>query len=373
MTWFVITLEVLLSCVWWRTDGTVSRVSCTHMETVLRDLEAVVQLLAAARTHFVSCWDATAVRRALQWARYCERLHARFHSDLEVRHALEQLLQEVGRCLGGQVLTLPELAQCEGLLIQSLLRNPAVPHEVTKELLGMGTGTCCAGQMACQHSALPYLEELIQYKAAAQLLSHPLQSILGPAAPMDPETQIQGKMVRQRLDSLLQESDPEWRSQDFLDSILRDCGEDRCFSLMLAAAALSAPPGSDGGRKDVVGIIVDWLLGNRSQLLRFCRDIPSALLVDLAERSSSFREAYCSVLEDWGHSLRYNVLEALWVPDSDCAVSFDTLVDRWQSLLRSPSLREGSERLLLEMKLADGDFDVTGLSVWSDVLAWLRK
>ncbi|XP_029107779.1 Fanconi anemia group F protein [Scleropages formosus] len=330
------------------------------MEAVSGDLKAVVHLMAVAQSDCVSCWEPRAARRALKWARHCERLHAQFHSDPGVRRVLEEQLVKAGEGLGGWTLTFPELARCEGLLIRSLLRNPALPPSVTKELLG-------AGGCAHVHSALPYLEDVIKYRAATELLSHLLES----AMPMDPWIQTQGQMVRGRLDSILLQGDSERLSRDLLDSIMQDSAGDPRFPLVLAAAALSPGGGGSSGGRDATGAILDWLLGNRSQLLSFCRNVPSALLVDVAQRSSVFREAYYCILEDWGRSLRYDLHEAHWLPKSNSAVPFDALVGHFRALLDSPSLRERTENVLREMKAADGDFDVAGLSVWSDVFGGL--
>ncbi|XP_048829152.1 Fanconi anemia group F protein [Brienomyrus brachyistius] len=332
------------------------------MEKICRDLEGTVQLLAVSQSRFASQWDAAALHRAFRWARYCQELHARFHADTEARRTLESVLGLASARLGGvfgqcRDLEFADLARCEFLLCSNLMQNPAV-HQSAIRLLLDSNGP-----------AFPYLEELIGYKAATRLLSHAWESDQGFH---DPAIATQGRILRGRLDDLMLHHDSVRRSVDLLDSILQECeGERRQVAYILAAALLSSKGKGDDGRAQEV--IADWLQRNRDLLQTFCRVLPVSSITQAARVSTTFREAYRDVLKSWAHTLRYDINEGQWVQTSEQAVSFGDLVDRFRSLLcASPSLRKETEKVLMEMKAADGDFEVRGLSVSSDVLTELK-
>lgn len=329
------------------------------------ELEGTVQLLAVSRSRFVSQWDAAALHRAFRWARYCQELHARFHTDTEGRRTLEGALRLANARLGGvfnqyRDLEFADLARCEFLLCSNLMQNPAVHHSAIRLLLD-GTGP-----------AFPYLEELIGYKAATGLLSHAWESEEDQGF-HDPAVATQGRILRGCLDDFMLHHDSERRSVDLLDSILQECkGERRQVAYILAAALLSGKSKDDDGRAQEV--IADWLQRDRDLLQTFCRVLPVSSITQVAKVSMKFREAYRDVLKSWAHDLKYDINEGQWVQTSEQAVSFGDLVDHFRYLLcASPSLKKEIDKLLMEMKAADGDFEVRGLSVSSDVLTELKN
>ncbi|CAB1331837.1 unnamed protein product [Coregonus sp. 'balchen'] len=140
-----------------------------------------------------------------------------------------------------------------------------------------------------------------------------------------------------------------------------------------ASATTAASTMASGGVS--LDFILDWLQQHHSLLQHMCSTLPIGLLMDLYRQSVRFRVTYCDMLKQWGSQLEYDMGEGEWVQVfTTNGVSFKTLSDHYRSLLGAcPSMKEDIERELTELKVADGDFDVRGLSVWGDLLSELNK
>lgn len=334
------------------------------MDEVLKNLASTVELLAvSARSDVVKQWDSVTLSRAFGWARYCEHLFLRFHSNTAIRGVLEKQLRVTNQNLeavfsGHQHLSFPDLASCRHLLLVGLLSNPGLPVSTMKVLFD------------CRKKQTDVLDQdvsglcgrLIQCKSACQVLS-PLTDL----SPFGADAEVQATMLLQRLDALLGPDSRSCQAERFLDSVLRECeGAPRHFGLVIAAALLTTD--SHTASHD---FLLDWLQRKPSVMPNMCSALPAALLGDLAKKHPNIRTLYYNVLKKWASTMEYDMDEGEWVQSGgDQRVNFLRLTEHFLALFEaSPSLREE----LNTLKISDGDFDVRGLSVWGDLLAALNK
>ncbi|XP_066556895.1 Fanconi anemia group F protein [Amia ocellicauda] len=342
------------------------------MEAILQNLEATVQLLAVARSPFVSEWDVRTMERALQWTLYCQGLHGRFRDRPAIRTALEERLQATNLELraafrGHRGLGFEELGTCRAALLVSLLQNPAVSARVADRVMSE-----CLGGSGSGDGTFNHLARTAATRAAGQVLSSAAK--LSAEAPILPAVaQTQGRMLLRRLDTVLAGTDPQRLGAELLDTALRGCsGEEQQpgEAPLLAAALLQEA----GGSRHARDFALQWLLGSPCLLQRVCRALPAAAPRELAQNCLGFRTAYLETLTDWGRGLEYDVTAGEWVPrEGGSEVRWAALLEHFGGLLQGPpACKEAAEAALRALKSADGDFEVWGLSVWTDLLTALK-
>ncbi|MBN3315068.1 FANCF protein, partial [Atractosteus spatula] len=359
------------------------------MEAICKNLEGTAQLLAVAQSGYVSQWDARAVERAFQWAGYCEQLHARFHATVDIRAVLEGCLEaahgNLRESLGvDRELCFAELAQCRGLLLVSLLANPAVSEAAARAVLAQLAPLRAAGEgRGGERPPFRHFSRLAARKGASAVLSHAAGLIGGVASCLDPEAERKGRVLGARLEALLALPDSQAGRGKLLDALLQSAGlggggggGGRCSPVQLRAlAAALLLDGRGPGACRAPDFLLRRLLQNRAALRSLCRGLPGPVAARLARRHPQFREAYLGVLEDWGRALEQGASPGRWTQASPAAgVPWEVLLDRFRYLVRGPpELKEAAESTLSSLKSADGGFEVQGLSVWTDLLLSLGK
>lgn len=335
------------------------------MEAVLRHLTNVLELLAVSQTDRVGEWDCDTALRAFQWAEYCEQLHSRFQSNPTVRSALEASLSDTNRRLRETLpscspVTFSELAQCQHTLLVHLLRNPCAPNSVIQMLLHPKT--------AARESQLDQ-NSLIACKSAFNLLCRTLDRT-GHAG-VQAEAVVRGKLLRKLLNSVLSHSGNEEYARTLLDSILHDSAGKPESLCDVIAAAFHSP--EDDTTPATQRCVLAWLREREGGLSEVCRSLSPGLCALLSRQSCEFKQAYWGVLKHWASCLEYDVLQSQWVLTSDEPVTFNALTDRVKDLLHSgPALKEEIETELKTLKREAGDFNVKGVSIWTDLIIQLK-
>ncbi|KAL1247959.1 hypothetical protein QQF64_023335 [Cirrhinus molitorella] len=334
------------------------------MEAVLRHLTNILELLAVSQTDRVSEWDHHTTLRAFKWAEYCEQLHSRFQSNLTVRSALESGLNDTNQRLQE---TLPsyspvvfsELAQCQHMLLVHLLKNPSADNSVIQMLF-----------TEAQESQFDQ-NSLITCKSAFNLLCRTLDRTNVSHAGLQAEAVVRGKLLGKLLNSVLSPSGNNEYARTLLDCILHDsAGKLENLYDIVAAALLST---NDETNSFTQHFILAWLRDRDGCFSKLCRSLSPGLCTVLSRQSSEFKQAYWAVLKQWASCLEYEVLESLWVPTSDEPVTFNMLTDRFKDLLNSgPPLKEETETELKTLRREDGDFNVKGINVWTDLIIQLK-
>lgn len=322
------------------------------METLLSQAEQLPSLLAVSRSGQVRGWDVAKLQRALGWGRFFQQLHSRLHCQPGLRAALKR------RLCRGRRFSLGLLRRCPDLLVLALLDNRTLPSSAYQRLLrslllpsGQDDGS--------------FVPLLTRRKAASQLLClhlapPPAEATSGHR--LTPELRAQAQLLLSRLQEEEEGGDVP-NSSALLDQL--PC------SLMLyrvVAAALLEPP----KETEASALLLPWLLrGEPARLSAFCRLLPASWMAALCSRYPELRAHYFDLLAAWGSRLSYDPLRGEWRVgglDGD-QVPWQEMQERVGCLLQEPEpLRSAIGSQLSRLKAHDGDFEVRGLSVWTDLL-----
>ncbi|KAM7035124.1 Fanconi anemia group F protein [Acridotheres tristis] len=351
------------------------------MELVLGQVEQLSALLAVSRSALVRDWDSLTLDRALEWARYFQHLYDRFRGRPQLREAVGRRLR---RSQPSPLLGFSTLGRCPQLLGLALLENRALPPAVCRRLLrgllqcpGAGAGPEPRG-----------LELLARRKAAACLLALPRRP---PPRPPGPEARPRAEA--QLLLSRLREEGQEVREAAgqprWLCGVLEQLPQPRAFEVVAAAlAVLKQGPGTEpagGGSRDgssldqasaagdgcAAGLLLSWLLDRQERFSAFCLCLPASHLAFLAGHYSQLSRSYLDLLTHWGSHLIYDPLQGRWVKScvDKAELSWEELRQRFICLCQgSTLLKEQTQAALKLLRTQDGDFNVRGISVWTDLL-----
>ncbi|XP_004683030.1 PREDICTED: Fanconi anemia group F protein [Condylura cristata] len=350
------------------------------MESLLQHLEHFSQALAVSRTTHVSSWDPPTVRRAFQWARYLRHVHRRFGHHVRIRTVLEQrLLLQWKRegnfepALFPGLTNFQALGRCDLLLSLRLLENRALGGAACRCLLQQlfpGPGVPDEDDETLRDR----LARLARLRAAVYLLR----------CSGDRENRVLEDSLMRTQAELLLERLHEVRTADaqgpskFLSSLWERLPRDNFLKVI--AAALLLPPSSrpqeeelERGAPQTSGegaqVLVQWLLEKSDILTTFCRNLPVGLLTSVAGCHPDLSRVYLDLLTDWGRLLHYDLQKGLWVAVESQNVSWEELHGRFQSLCQAPPpLKDQALKALESCKAQDGDFEVPGLSIWTDLL-----
>lgn len=342
------------------------------MEGVLKNVTSAAELLAvAAQSAVVEEWDKQSLSRAFQWARYCEHLFSRFHNNPAVRRAMEKQLQLANHSLRGAFsgyseVSFSDLHRCQHLLLVGLLNNPKLPSSIMKILFDTTTPVNTKNTQCPDVTGL--CSHIIQCKSACKVLRSLTDvSLVGAGA------EVQGAMLMGRLTALLNHGSEACGPEHLLDSAFQACdGAGEHFCLVVAAALLIPKNSSaDIASQD---FLLNWLEKKHCVMQLMCSTQHTALLMELAQKHVTFRDAYFDLLKKWAADMEYSINDGVWVPTStNPTVSFQKLTEHFLALFEAcPSQREDVEKELIALKTSDGDFDVRGLSVWGDLLSVLN-
>lgn len=351
------------------------------MESLLQHLDRFSEVLAVSRTTHVSSWDPGTVRRAFQWARYLRHIHRRFSRNVHIRTVLERRLQNQWKLKGDSgpasapgLTNFRALGRCDLLLSQRLLENPALGdaafHSLVQELFP-GPGVLDAEKETLQGS----LALLARRRSAVHLLRF---NGYGESSAYQEDALIktQAELLLERLHEVGR-AEAEGPSQ-FLSSLWERLPHSNFLKVIAAALLLPSSPrppkdelelGSpktpgEGGQE-----LVHWLLGKSDIVATFCRNLPAGLLTSVASRHPELFQVYLGQLTDWGRRLHYDLQKGIWVGAESQDVPWEELCGRFQSLCQAPSpLKDEVLTALESCKSQDGDFEVRGLSIWTDLL-----
>ncbi|KAM5223879.1 Fanconi anemia group F protein [Hipposideros larvatus] len=352
------------------------------MDSLLQHLERFSEVLAVSRSTHVSRWDPATVRRALQWARYLRHIHRRFGRHVRIRTALERRLQNQWRQVGGSgpasvpgLTNFRALERCDLLLSQRLLENPALGDAALHSLLQQlfpGPGVPDAEEETLQGS----LALLARRRSAVHMLrlnGYGENSVL-----------LEDSVIKTQAELLLQRVQEASRAEaEGPSRFLSSLGERLPHNnfLQVIAAALLLPSSSPQPPKEELELgspktpgeasqeLVSWLLRKPDIMATFCRHLPPGLLTSVAGRHPDLFQVYLGLLTNWGRHLHYDLQNGVWVGADSQDVPWEELYGRFQSLCRAPSpLKDAVLSALESCKAQDGDFQVPGLSIWTDLL-----
>lgn len=323
------------------------------METLLSQAEQLPSLLAASRSGLVRGWDPATLTRALSWGRFFQQLYRRLRAQSGLRAALERRLNRAGLWGVGH------LKRCPELLALALLENRALPSAARHRLLRGLLAPAGPGEEE------PFVHLLARRKAASQLLLARL-----PPASGEPDAGRRGgpgvKAQAQLLLSRLREESDRGREGSSSTALLEQlpCGPTLYRAV---AAALLEPVGEEEAR----AALLPWLLGDSARLAALCRLVSAAWGASLCRRHPELSAPYLSLLSSWGSRLVYDALHGEWRTSGleEGEAPWRELRERVRCLWQDPGpLGSAVRSQLRRLKAQEGDFEVRGLSVWSDLL-----
>ncbi|XP_063174085.1 Fanconi anemia group F protein [Candoia aspera] len=325
------------------------------METLVLQTEQLPHLLVASRSGLVQGWDPTTLTRVLSWACFFRQLHSRLQAQPSLWDTLKQHLSQRGLASFNQLRRGPELL---GL---ALLENWALPS-ASRHLLLNGLFFPAADQEDS------FVNLLARRRAASQLLLHHLGSPFGQTVSVEQQETLPVRVQAQLLLLQLQgqgENDGGWSQSSW--ALMDHLHYGPMFYRVVATALLE--PGWDVEAK---ALLLPWLLlGDPARLSSFCRLLPAPRLALLCSCYPELLDPYLSILSTWGSCLSYNPVNGEWQTSGlkEDEVPWQEFQEHALCLYQKPEpLGSAVWSQLKQLKARDGDFEVRGLSVWTDLL-----
>lgn len=336
------------------------------MKTLLDNLDQFLEVLALSHSVHAKDWDIQHVQRAFEWGTYFQHVHHRFKANNPIRDVIESHLTAKNQELSCYMtnshhVTFDDLGKGRDILWMSLLQNKALPDPVFKyvtELLrnsdhNVAESTC--------------LTHIISQKVASELLLS-LMASKGLQEPWDdPVLRTQADLLRSSLEGRLKASQDN-QKLSAVSAFLNQISKPRVFHL-LGAMLLS----NDAMDSDHQDWLLDWVLSDEDLCVGFFMNVNRQVLATLSFMSSKFRNVYMDHLVKLGSSMDLDVTNGRWVSDA-FKLTFDDLLDRYNHLMDGPEdVKDFVFTKLHTLKSQDGNYDVPGVSVWTDVLAEIHK
>ncbi|XP_026533771.1 Fanconi anemia group F protein [Notechis scutatus] len=324
------------------------------MEMLLSQTEQLPSLLAVSRSRMVQSWDPTTLTRALNWGHFFRHLHSRLRAQPTLREALKQHLKKKS------LVRLSHLKRCPELLGLALLENPALSSTTRHSLF-------CSFLISATGGAEPFISLLARRRAASELLAllePPIKGTAGIEQWKGLPVRVQAQMLVSQLQGDGDGDGNQGRpSSALLDSL--PCGS---MLYRVVAVALMEPDGEEKAKK----LLLPWLLfGDPARLLSFCRFLSPQCLASLCAHYSELLASYLSFLSSWGNCLIYDPLHGKWQTSGvkEDEVPWEEMQDRISCLYQeSEPLGSAVQTWLRQLKAQDGNFEVRGLSIWTDIL-----
>ncbi|CAH7459127.1 Fanconi anemia group F protein [Phodopus roborovskii] len=334
------------------------------MEPLVQHMQRFSQVLAVSRGAEVRSWDATTVRRALQWARYLLHVYRRFAARGRAREALERRLQ--ARAGPPGLRSFAALECGDARLALRLLRNRALAPAAARALPSLLFPGPAAD--ARDDAPQPRLVLLARRGSALHLLLR-----LGGHAPRAALLRTHAELLRARLREL-PGAEPTAR-RELLEALWTRGPREHVLSVAAEALLRAADLGLAGGGADEPAAaeetaeLLRWLLDSPEVLAAFCRQLPAVRLASLASCHPALSRAYLGLLASWAVQLHYDLRKGSWVPVQPEDMTWEELCLRLQSLCQAPPpMQEEVLETLRASKALDGDFEVPGISIWTDLL-----
>ncbi|KAG9478132.1 Fanconi anemia group F protein [Eleutherodactylus coqui] len=337
------------------------------MKTLLDSLDQFIKVLALAQSVHAKDWDIQHVQRALDWGTYFQHVHHRFRTDNPVRSTIETQITERNKELSRYIenynpIMFDDLHNGRDILCMSLLQNKALPDPTFKyvtELLRNADSK--SGESTCS-------THIISQKVVSELfLSLPLLAFEKLHELLDnPVLMTQADLLRSSLEKRLQLSEDRQKPSvvsEFLGQISKPRVYHLIEAILLSNEALDL----------LSDLLLDWVQSDDDHCVGFFMNVNCQVLARLSFMTSKFRNVYINHLVKLGSSMAQDVTCGKWVSDT-FKLSFDGLLDHYKHLMEEPEdVKDFVLSNLRTLKSQDGNYDVSGISVWTDILAEIHK
>ncbi|XP_063793688.1 Fanconi anemia group F protein isoform X2 [Pseudophryne corroboree] len=339
------------------------------LKTMLEHLDHFIEVLVLTRSVHVKDWDVLNVQRALEWGSYFQHVHHKFKYNVSLRNVIDDHLMVKNEELrvimkNYQPITFNDLGKGKVILCMSLLQNNAVSIHVFKYLVELlrDSNSKDIESLGLHH--------IISQKVASDLfLSLPLLVFNEPFG--NPVVTTQAEILKSSLEGRLKVLEDNQKLSVLSDVLV---GISRPLVYHLIAAMLVSDNALSSQQQDMLSkLLLDWLLSNDVTWTGFCLNVSCGVLASLSFRCSKFRSAYLDKLCQLGGGMEQDISSGRWVSNAP-ALSFDGLIQHFRSLLKvSEDLKDSTLTRLQTLKSQDGDYDVPGISIWTDLLIEIHK
>ncbi|XP_044161870.1 Fanconi anemia group F protein [Bufo gargarizans] len=342
------------------------------LKTLLDNLDQFIEVLALSPSAHAKDWDILHVQRALEWGTYFEHVHHRYKANNSLRNSIEAHLtaknQELSCCMKNyHDITFDDLGKGRDILCMSLLQNKSLPDPVFKYVTELLRNSDTKGAESTS------LTHYISQKVASELLlSLPLLASKGLQEPLDnPVLMTQAELLRSSLEGRLKVSEDNQKSS-IVSHFLGRISKPHVYHLV--EAVLLSNDALDSEHQNLLSdLLLDWVLSNDDLRIGFFLNVKCQGLARLSFMSSRFRHEYMDHLEKLGSSMEPDVNCGKWVSDT-FRLSFEGLLDHYKHLMEGPAaVKDSILTKLRALKCQDGNYDVPGIRIWTDVLAEIHE
>ncbi|XP_056395843.1 Fanconi anemia group F protein [Hyla sarda] len=341
------------------------------MKTLLQNLDHFIEVLALSQSVHTKDWDILHVQGALEWGTYFQHVHHRFKTNNDLRNVIEARLiakhQELSCYLKTcHHVTFDDLSKGCNILCMSLLQNKALPDPVFKYLTEqLRNSDPKVARSTC-------VSHIISQKVTSELLlSLPLltSKVMDPLD--NPVLMAEAELVKSRLEGRLRVSEDGQRLatvSDFLGRVPKP------HIYHLIEVILLSNGDIDSEDQNLISdVLLDWLLSDNDFFVGFFLTVTCQVLARLSFTSPKFRNVYVDHLVQLGSSMEQDLTCGKWISDK-YNLSFDGLLNHYRHLMKGPKdVKHSIVTKLQTLRSKDGNFDVPGISVWTDILAEIHK
>ncbi|XP_018417009.1 PREDICTED: Fanconi anemia group F protein [Nanorana parkeri] len=341
------------------------------LKSMLENLDHFVDLLTWSHTVYAKDWDVLNVQRARQWGSYFQQVYHRFKANDPIRNAIEDHLaaknEELKVCFKNyKDITFRDLEKGKAILCMALLHNRAVSTFVFKHLVELlqdsdSEKVDCLG-----------LSHITSQKVASELfLSLPVFVCERSQKPLDdPVLVTQADFLGSSLQRRMKKLDDDQKLSAVSDVL---CKLPQPLVYHLIAAVLSNDAVGAENLDHLHDLILEWLLSNDAAWTGFFSNVNHQVLAKLSSRFFKFRQTYLDYLVKLGRGMEQDFTFGMWVSQTP-KLSFHEFLEHFRCLLRGPQdLRACTLTTLQMLKCQDGDYEVSGISIWTDILMEINK
>lgn len=339
------------------------------LKSMLENLDHFADVLTLSHTVYAKDWDVLNVQRALEWGSYFQQVYHRFKANDPMRNAIEDHLAAKNEELSFHFknykdITFRDLEKGKAIFCMALLHNSAVSTFVFKHLVELLQDS--------DSQKVDSLSHIISQKVASELLlSLPMivckrsQKLLD-----DPVLVTQADFLGSSLQRRMKKLEDNQKMSAVSDVL---CKLPQPDVYHLIAAVLSNDAVGTENLDHLHDLILEWLLSNDAAWTGFCSNVNHQVLARLSSRFFKFRQTYLNYLVKLGRGMEQDFAFGMWASKTP-KLSFHEFLEHFRYLLKGPQdLGECTLTRLQTLKCQDGDYEVSGISIWTDILMELNK
>lgn len=340
------------------------------LKSMLDNLDHFVDMLALSSTVNVKDWDVLIVQRALEWGSYFQQVYHRFKDNDPIRNVIEEHLAAKNEELcvnfkNYKDITFRDLAKGKAIFCMTLLHNSAVSTLIFKHLVER-----LQDSDSEKVDSLSLNQTLSQKIASELFLSFPFACERSLKPLEDPVLVTQADILGSSLQRRLKKLEDDQKSAAVSD-VLGKLPQPLLYHLI--AAVLSTDTASANHQDQLHDLILDWLLTNDDAWTGFCSNVNQNVLARLSSRFFKFRQTYLDYLFKLGYGMEQDITLGMWASNTP-KLSFHEFIEHFRCLLSGPQdLKECALTRIQTLKQQDGDYEESGISIWTDILNELNK